>query len=171
MPASYRLTLSVLAVLVGLQVHVTAAEDCKGSCAAWRKQCDRAIAALVAGVRGTTIASETDSEEELKEGWQALHHPNATAFSVYCGQDGIAVNAEWKDAFPPAAFFDLIDQAGSIVTRRPLSVIQSAAARCHEQALVDEDHIIETEIDGVDYQCKAGEKWKGTSITILKPRA
>ena len=125
--------------------------------------------AVVGGVRGTTIAPV--NEEDIEEGWTELSHPNATGFSIYCGKDGIAVNAEWKDAFPPAAFFDLLGQAGSIVTERPLSAIQSGTARCHQKALVDEDHMLETRIDGVTYQCKAGGVWGGTSITIPQTAA
>jgi hypothetical protein len=157
---------SIVAALIGLHAPLASAEDCKEPCDARRKQCEVTTAAVVAGVRGTTIAPVTG--EDIEEGWRELSHPNATGFSIYCGKDGIAVNAEWKDAFPPAAFFDLVSQAGSIVTGHPLSGIQSGAARCHQQALVDEDHMLETKIDGVIYQCKAGEVWGGTSITIIR---
>ena len=157
-----------VAALVGLHAPLASAEDCKGSCDARQKQCERMTTAVVAGVRGTTIAPVAG--DEIEEGWRELSHPNATGFSIYCGKDGIAVNAEWKDAFPPAAFFDLVSQAGSIVTGRPLSGIQSGAERCHQQALTDDDHMLETNIDGVIYQCKAGENWGGTSITIIRPQ-
>jgi hypothetical protein len=168
MSAPYQLKASILGALIGLQAHLAVAEDCKGSCEARRKQCDVATAAVVAGVPGTTIAPLSEPREEMDEGWRGLRHLNATSFSIYCDKDGIAVNAEWKDAFPPAAFFDLISQAGSIVTGRPLSVIRSGAARCHQQALTDEDHMMVANIDGVAYQCKAGEVWRGTSISIFK---
>jgi hypothetical protein len=153
---------------VGLHAALAFSEDCKGSCDAGHEQCERMTTAVVAGVPGTTIAAV--AADEMEEGWRELSHPNATGFSIYCGKDGIAVKAEWKDAFPPAAFFDLVSQAGSIVTERPLSGIESGAARCHQQALVGEDHMLETKIDGVVYQCKAGEALGGTSITIIRPQ-
>ena len=156
----------IVAAFVGLHARLASAEDCKGSCEARNKQCELMTTAVVAGVRGTTIAPV--GGDEMEEGWRELSHPNATNFSIYCGKELIAVNAGWKDAFPPAAFFDLVSQAGSILTGHPLSGIQSGAARCHQQALVDEDQMMETEIDGVSYQCEAGEKWGGTSITIFK---
>jgi hypothetical protein len=158
----------IVAAFVGLHAPLAFAEDCRGSCDARQKQCERMTTAVVAGVRGTTIAPVAG--DEMEEGWRELSHPNATGFSIYCGKDGIALNAEWKDAFPPAAFFDLVGQAGSIVTERPLSGIESGVARCHQRALVNEDHMLETKIDGEIYQCKAGEALGGTSITIIRPR-
>jgi hypothetical protein len=156
----------ILAALIGLHAPLASAEDCKEPCDTRRKQCERMTTTVVGGVRGTTIAAV--NEEDIEEGWTELSHPNATGFSIYCGKDGLAVNAKWKDAFPPAAFFDLLGQAGSIVTGRPLSAIRSGAARCHQKALIDEDHMLETKIEGVIYQCKTGEVWGGTSITILR---
>ena len=107
---------------VGLHAALAFSEDCKGSCDAGHEQCERMTTAVVAGVPGTTIAAV--AADEMVEGWRESSDLNATGFSIYCGKDGIAVKAEWKDAFPPAAFFDLVSQAGSIVTERPLSGIE-----------------------------------------------
>lgn len=167
--------LLVTALLIGGFASLAAAEDCKGSCAARRNQCDQMTAAVVANVRGMTVAP-TRGDEQNVELWHMLKDPSATDVTLFCAtsdksgklKDDVAIDAKWQDTFPPAPYFDLLAQAGSIVTGHPVSAIRSGAMKCHQQALADDDHMRETSIDGVTYQCKSGEDWGGTDITVFK---
>ena len=98
--------------------------------AAHADECDVILGMLVQSVPGVVFVA-------YREGSYRLRHKEASSLYFVCFTDTRFVDLRIKSngPSPPASYFVLISQAGSVITGEPDAKVRRAAETCHRNAM------------------------------------
>jgi hypothetical protein len=129
-------------------------------------ECDVMVAKLVSeqGVR---------FERRTASGYIHLKHPLVESAVIDCSRPvgGPSLSMSFDGAFPSAAFFDLLSQAGAVVMSKPVTIVRQSSQRCHRTALKDSDELAQIRAGGLQIECQSFTRdGGGTIISIFQER-
>jgi hypothetical protein len=97
-----------------------------------------------------------------------LRHSQASQVVLSCRPRQPSLSIDWRGGPPPAGYFQLIGQLGSIMTGVPPDAVRTGAVECQKLALAAAYEMSEFESMGVRFEC-AIFTGRGTTITIFQP--
>lgn len=98
-----------------------------------------------------------------------LRHSQASLVALSCRPRQPSLSIDWRGGPPPAGYFQLIGQLGTIMTGVPPDAVRAGAVECQKLALAAAYEISEFELMGVRFECAIFTSG-GTTTTISKPK-
>ena len=98
-----------------------------------------------------------------------LRHSQARQVALSCRPRQPSLSIDWRGGPPPAGYFQLIGQLGSIMTGIPPDAVRAGAVECQKLALAAAYEMSEFELMGVRFECAIFTSG-GTTMTISKPK-
>ena len=94
-----------------------------------------------------------------------LRHSQASQVVLSCRPRQPSLSIDWRGGPPPAGYFQLIGQLGSIMTGVPPDAVRTGASECQKLALASAYEMSEFELMSVRFECAIFTSG-GTTITI-----
>ena len=94
-----------------------------------------------------------------------LRHSQASQVVLSCRPRQPSLSIDWRGGPPPAGYFQLIGQLGSIMTGVPPDAVRTGASECQKLALAAAYEMSEFELMGVRFECAIFTSG-GTTMTI-----
>jgi len=98
-----------------------------------------------------------------------LKHPRANQIALSCGPRQPSLSIDRRGGSPPAAYFGLIGELGSIVTGAPAAAVRTGAVECQKLAPAAAYEMSEFELASVRFECAIfTHDSGGTAVTIYQ---